>query len=136
MIVKKAARAKGSSCATAALLTGSASLLALMLCASSARSMGPNSAALLSPPSKAWLMDWLWATRDDDFNEYPAVGRITSLPGLLTTLPEMYSGYIAVGPNESRRLFYVYVRSEGDPSSDPLILWTNGVQAAQAFKGC
>ena len=91
MIVKKAARAKGSSCATAALLTGLASLLALLLCASSARSMGPNSAALLSvPPSKAWLMDWLWATRGDDFDEYPAVGRITSLPGLLTTLPVLW----------------------------------------------
>ena len=48
-----------------------------------------------------------------------------SLPGWDGT-QEMYSGYINVNVSHGRNLFYWLVESAGNPSTDPLILWTNG----------
>jgi hypothetical protein len=38
----------------------------------------------------------------------------------------MYSGYINVNASHGRNLFYWLVESANSPSTDPLVLWTNG----------
>jgi carboxypeptidase C (cathepsin A) len=47
---------------------------------------------------------------------------------------EMYSGYIEVEPGE-KWLHYVFVESQNDPATDPLILWTNGGPACSSMIG-
>ena len=36
------------------------------------------------------------------------------------------AGYLTVDEDRGRRLFYYFVESERDPSSDPVVLWLNG----------
>lgn len=50
---------------------------------------------------------------------------ITDLPGY-SGQDTMYSGYLTVDETANRNLFYWFVESRGDPSTDPLILWQNG----------
>ena len=53
--------------------------------------------------------------------------KITDLPGLHYDPGfDMYSGYFTVNREHDRNLFYWYVESQGDPSADPVIFWTNG----------
>ena len=51
---------------------------------------------------------------------------ITDLPSLgvlrLVVLPSQFAGYLPVSP--TRRIFYWYVESTNDPTTDPLVLWT------------
>jgi len=55
--------------------------------------------------------------------DLPGEAEIHGLPGLEVDMPSrMFSGYVAV-PHSQKRLFYVLVLSEGNPVSDPLILW-------------
>ncbi|CAA2955665.1 serine carboxypeptidase-like 7 [Olea europaea subsp. europaea] len=52
---------------------------------------------------------------------------INSLPGYSGTLPfKLETGYIGVGENEEVQLFYYFTESQGNPSSDPLLLWLTG----------
>ncbi len=44
----------------------------------------------------------------------------------------MYAGYINVNQTTGRNLFYWLVESAGSPSTDPLVLWTNGGESARA----
>lgn len=54
---------------------------------------------------------------------------ITRLPGMSSNdfvkLPRQYAGYIPVRGGLGQ-LFYWFFESQSNPSSDPLILWTNG----------
>jgi hypothetical protein len=38
----------------------------------------------------------------------------------------MYAGYINVGKTNNRNLYYWFVESQGNPATDPVILWLNG----------
>lgn len=65
---------------------------------------------------------------------------ITSLPGWSGKLPSrMYNGWIDAGvpPNGVGTMFFHYwfVESEGDPSSDPILLWYNGGPGASSLFG-
>lgn len=56
----------------------------------------------------------------------PQADRVTEVPhmGNFTDF-EMYSGYLNI-PGKQRKLHYVFVESQNDPTNDPLVLWFNG----------
>jgi len=72
----------------------------------------------------------------------PKEHQILKLPGWDAPLPsEVYAGYIPAG-NDTQdgtdyEMFehYMFIESEGDPSSDPLVVWTNGGPGASSFFG-
>uniref|UniRef100_A0A914MIZ2 Carboxypeptidase n=1 Tax=Meloidogyne incognita TaxID=6306 RepID=A0A914MIZ2_MELIC len=59
---------------------------------------------------------------------------IKSLPGLNATLNfKHYSGYLNAGNNN---LFhYMFVESQGNPKTDPLVLWLNGGPGCSSLEG-
>ena len=57
-----------------------------------------------------------------------------SLPGW-NGPQDMYAGYINVNSSHGRNLFYWLVESAGDPSNDPLVLWTNGGPGCSGIAG-
>jgi carboxypeptidase C (cathepsin A) len=52
--------------------------------------------------------------------------KISSLPGAEGPIGNQYSGYIEVDNSHGRKLHYWFVESQGNPATDPLILWLNG----------
>lgn len=61
---------------------------------------------------------------------------ITSLPGWSGALPsKQYSGYFAVGENKDRFMHYWFCESQGDPSTDPVVMWMNGGPGASSLMG-
>ena len=61
---------------------------------------------------------------------------ITDLPGLDTTIDfKQYSGYITVDEAANSRLFYWYVESQSNASTDPLVLWLNGGPGCSSLGG-
>jgi len=64
--------------------------------------------------------------------------RITSLPGYVGTLPTThYSGLIPVGKlsGVAGHLHYWFIESEGNPSTDPVVLWLNGGPGSSSLIG-
>jgi carboxypeptidase C (cathepsin A) len=54
-------------------------------------------------------------------------GLITHLPGLdYDPGFRQYSGYLTVSEEHGRNIFYWYVESQHHPSTDPVVLWSNG----------
>lgn len=60
--------------------------------------------------------------------------KITSLPGL-EKMPsfDMYSGYLNF--SDTKALHYWFVESQGDPASDPVVLWLNGGPGCSSMEG-
>jgi len=52
---------------------------------------------------------------------------LKTLPGFDGSLPfSSYTGYINVNKEQTRRNFFWFVESQGNPETDPLVFWTNG----------
>jgi len=61
--------------------------------------------------------------------------RITSLPNYSGKLSEQYSGYLTVDSNNGRNLHYWFVPSQGNPKTDPMVLWLNGGPGCSSLDG-
>ncbi|RXH82583.1 hypothetical protein DVH24_036924 [Malus domestica] len=63
----------------------------------------------------------------------PQSSLVTHLPGFNATFPSKhYSGYISI---DGKNLFYYFVVSEGNPATDPVVLWLNGGPGCSSFDG-
>ncbi|XP_042445338.1 serine carboxypeptidase-like 18 isoform X2 [Zingiber officinale] len=59
---------------------------------------------------------------------------VTHLPGYEGTLPfHLETGYVSVDEQRGAELFYYFVRSEGEPEDDPLLLWLSGGPGCSSF---
>ena len=63
-------------------------------------------------------------------------GLITHLPGLDSPVNfKQYSGYINVDKSKNMRLFYWFVESQSNVTTDPLVLWLNGGPGCSSMAG-
>jgi carboxypeptidase C (cathepsin A) len=51
---------------------------------------------------------------------------LTNLPGYSGPELTQYTGYITVNEEAERALFYWFIESQNDPSTDPLVFWFQG----------
>uniref|UniRef100_A0A803R5R9 Carboxypeptidase n=2 Tax=Cannabis sativa TaxID=3483 RepID=A0A803R5R9_CANSA len=67
----------------------------------------------------------------------PSGSLVTKLPGFAGTFPSKhYSGYINIDGNPSgKNIFYYFVSSERNPTSDAVVLWLNGGPGCSSFDG-
>ncbi|CAL0302827.1 unnamed protein product [Lupinus luteus] len=57
----------------------------------------------------------------------PESSLIAQLPGFNGTLPSKhYAGYVTLEKSHEKSLYYYFVASEGNPSTDPVVLWLSG----------
>lgn len=62
---------------------------------------------------------------DDKFDQLPG------FDGPMKT--NSYSGYLTV--NDDKKLHYVFIESEDDPSNDPVLIWFNGGPGCSSLLG-
>jgi len=63
------------------------------------------------------------------------VDRVTALPQWEGELPVMYSGYVEVNQEYGANLFYYFIESQGNPATDPLVLWLQGGPGCSSLFG-
>eukprot|EP00253_Pinus_taeda_P005622 PITA_05622 len=66
----------------------------------------------------------------------PANARITSVPGYSGTLPsDHYGGYVKIDETSGKYLYYYFITSERNATTDPVVLWLNGGPGGSSFDG-
>lgn len=64
-----------------------------------------------------------------------SVNVITNIPGYDGPLPfAAYSGYLPANDG-NKQMFYFFSESQGNPSTDPVVLWLNGGPGCSSFDG-
>lgn len=69
---------------------------------------------------------------------YKTEDEITTLPGWDAPLPSrMFAGHVSAGVEGQYHMYehYFFAESEGNPATDPVIVWTNGGPGASSFFG-
>ena len=65
-----------------------------------------------------------------------ATDEVTSLPGWSGPLPSRHwSGFLPTAPGSNRSLHYYFAESEGDPATDPVVLWVQGGPGGSSMEG-
>ena len=68
----------------------------------------------------------------------PEADIVAALPGWQDALPSpWYSGYVDISETMGvgMKSHYIFIESEGDPATDPVILWSNGGPGASSLYG-
>ncbi|KAH0619416.1 hypothetical protein JD844_000029 [Phrynosoma platyrhinos] len=96
-------------------------------------SLGEKGIMMAARAMAIWLTFFLGAFLGPSAGQY-SPDLITSLPGL----PEMpafqqWSGYLQAGPDHY--FHYWFVESQGNPSTDPVVLWLNGGPGCSSMEG-
>ena len=66
---------------------------------------------------------------------YPEEDRVISITGMADSFPFGYfSGYLEI-PNSGKSLHYIFVESQSNPTTDPVILWFNGGPGCSSMLG-
>eukprot|EP01114_Cavostelium_apophysatum_P000046 TRINITY_DN1004_c0_g1_i1.p1 TRINITY_DN1004_c0_g1~~TRINITY_DN1004_c0_g1_i1.p1 ORF type:complete len:455 (+),score=85.88 TRINITY_DN1004_c0_g1_i1:152-1516(+) len=65
----------------------------------------------------------------------PSANKVTSVPGFDGSFPfNMYAGYLPANDGE-KQMFYMFAQSQGNPKTDPVVLWLNGGPGCSSFDG-
>lgn len=66
----------------------------------------------------------------------PESALITKIPGFDGTFPSKhYAGYVTIDETYGKKLYYYFVESERNPTTDPVVLWLNGGPGCSSFDG-
>lgn len=101
-------------------------------------SFGEEESSLLALTRNRAGAETAGAGKHKGWVNFPPGHEITSLPNMCPWARgslRMSSGYIPVSKDGSKQLFYWFVESQGNPSKDPLLLWTNGGPGCSGLLG-